>query len=169
MAMATTYADGVGYGARTGPMGLEAAVAEYGENGSELEDANIVRASRLIDSLRMKDVPDTFPRWRAGQTFDNRIMHAVGLIALHLPDGGAAVPRPERVPQTVTAGPLSVSFGADIQPSQSHDEIRASALGIPDVRAYRLLRPYLADSGVGVGSGVVVAQVLVSADSLLDA
>ena len=161
MATATVYNDddgnliGIGYGS---PAQIAAAAVQYGLTAPS--GAKVVRASRLVDSLSFADdAPNRMDlqRWSTGQMLPDRVSYAVTLIANGLPDTGAPVAGPDRLPANVTAGSLSVTFPIGGTTVLTGDELKAARLGIPDVRAYRLLLPWLGDPG---GTGRVSSDIV---------
>lgn len=157
-AVATAYAEGVGY--------VERAVADViaGEYGFEPPpDGLIVRASRTMDSLPWRDY-DGFPIFEAGDDVPLRVAHAVVITANALKGAGTGPVPASRTPSSVSAGSVSLTFETRVVRG---DDERSSSLGLPDVRAYRVLREMLL--GEVAGQGVVSSSVLIQSASLLDA
>ena len=162
MTVATSYAEGVGY--------VERAVADMiaGEYGFEPPaDGLLVRASRTMDSLPWRpDQPwiGDFPMFEAGDDVPDRIAHAVVITANALKDVGTGPAASTRMPSSLSAGSVSLTFETRVVRG---DDERSSSLGLPDVRAYRVLRDMLL--GEVAGQGVVSSSVLIQSASLLDA
>ena len=146
------------------------ALAQYGLTTPT--SAKLVSASRLVDGLQFRtDLPSRteLERFAAGDNVPIRIGTAVALIAT------ATIPAPPPTQElsSLAAGDVSLDFDtASAQPGQSDDEVLAARLGIPEVRAFQLLRPYLVlpDNFRQVGSTIQtrgVSPTLVSGGGLV--
>ena len=128
----------------------DALVTAWGSQDQEGKEKLLVRAARFLNGLE-------FTRDQTGDpsaSFAEALEHANARLAAFFAaaptaeDGSVLVAGQGRV-ASISAGGVSISYeqsqakSGDVQVAQSYDELEAIRLGIPELGAYEILKPFL--------------------------